>query len=310
VTGARRLLVAAVAALAVPAGAAVLTGSETYDAGSVRGAFLARGVAARPTAMGGAFTAVADDASAGAWNPAGLGQLTAVSAVATWDAAGLGMGAGYLAGAMPALGGVAGVSLTSVTYGSYDKRDDKGNAAGSESLSEMAFGATWAMASPAFLGGRGWIGGGLEVVSDAVGSSLVGVNLGGLVPLGGTLQAGVAIRHLGPASGGFGLPSVATAGVAWAPMALVRVAADAGFGLASGVFTLGVGAEGVPHPMVAIRAGYKLSGDQGITGLAGLSAGLGLRFRGFGLDYAYQPFGDLATSHRIALVYTGQPKAN
>jgi hypothetical protein len=39
--------------------------------------------------------------------------------------------------------------------------------------------------------------------------------------------------------------------------------------------------------------------------MTGLTAGLGVRFKGFGLDYAFQPYGDLATSHRIALIWTG-----
>ena len=38
-------------------------------------AFLAQGISARPAGFGGAFTAVADDASAILYNPAGLGQL-------------------------------------------------------------------------------------------------------------------------------------------------------------------------------------------------------------------------------------------
>ncbi|HID92967.1 MAG TPA: hypothetical protein EYP60_02615 [bacterium (Candidatus Stahlbacteria)] len=40
------------------------------------GEFLHMGVGARPIGMGGAFTSVADDPSAGYWNPAGLTQLS------------------------------------------------------------------------------------------------------------------------------------------------------------------------------------------------------------------------------------------
>jgi hypothetical protein len=45
--------------------------SESYGAAS----FMKIGAGARATALGGAFVAVADDASAGYWNPAGLAQL-------------------------------------------------------------------------------------------------------------------------------------------------------------------------------------------------------------------------------------------
>ncbi len=47
-------------------------GQDTTDAAS----FLKIGVGARAVALGGAFVAVADDASAGYWNPAGLTQLS------------------------------------------------------------------------------------------------------------------------------------------------------------------------------------------------------------------------------------------
>jgi hypothetical protein len=47
------------------------------------GAFLKIGIGARPLAMGGAFTALADDPSAIYWNPAGLSQLRRIQLAAT-----------------------------------------------------------------------------------------------------------------------------------------------------------------------------------------------------------------------------------
>ncbi len=48
--------------------------SDTEDGGDA-GAFLKNGVGVRPISMGKAFAAVADDAHAGYWNPAGLAML-------------------------------------------------------------------------------------------------------------------------------------------------------------------------------------------------------------------------------------------
>ena len=45
------------------------------ESGGQPGAFLQYGVGARALAMGGAFYAVADDATAAYWNPAGLAYL-------------------------------------------------------------------------------------------------------------------------------------------------------------------------------------------------------------------------------------------
>ncbi len=50
-----------------------------------RGAFNIMGAGARAMGMGGAFTAIADDATAASWNPAGLAQLTRPEASLVYD---------------------------------------------------------------------------------------------------------------------------------------------------------------------------------------------------------------------------------
>src|SRR5437867_3234096 len=60
-----RLLLPLVLLLAHPGRTAELLTANAFDARAIRGAFLLRGIGARPVGMGEAFTAVADDASAG-----------------------------------------------------------------------------------------------------------------------------------------------------------------------------------------------------------------------------------------------------
>ena len=43
--------------------------------------------------------------------------------------------------------------------------------------------------------------------------------------------------------------------------------------------------------------------DEGLGSTVSLAAGAGFVVGGLGLDYAYQPFGELGMSHRIALRY-------
>jgi len=52
------------------------TSHAEVDFDYLHGSDLGMGIGARAVSMGGAFTAVADDASAVFWNPAGLSQLT------------------------------------------------------------------------------------------------------------------------------------------------------------------------------------------------------------------------------------------
>ena len=81
-------------------------------AGTTAAPFLQIGVGSRAQALGGAFTATADDATALYWNPAGLAGMRTgelVSAHSEW----LGdVSHDYLGVAIPALGGVVGASVT------------------------------------------------------------------------------------------------------------------------------------------------------------------------------------------------------
>ncbi|MBN1825970.1 MAG: PorV/PorQ family protein [Candidatus Eisenbacteria bacterium] len=51
---------------------ALLAASPAFPFAKYGGEFLATGIGARPLGMGGAFVSIADDASAGYWNPAGI----------------------------------------------------------------------------------------------------------------------------------------------------------------------------------------------------------------------------------------------
>ncbi|HET9869560.1 MAG TPA: tetratricopeptide repeat protein, partial [bacterium] len=64
------------------------------------------------------------------------------------------------------------------------------------------------------------------------------------------------------------------------------------------------GLEGVLDGRWSLRVGYQvpLQDDQ-ISGFAYFTAGAGLKFSSFSLDYAYVPFGSLGTSHRVSLAY-------
>ena len=63
------------------------------------------------------------------------------------------------------------------------------------------------------------------------------------------------------------------------------------------------GVEYAPVKWVALRMGYQLGHgqDQLGSGLVGFSTGVGFQFKGFNLDYAYLPYGDLGNTQRFSL---------
>ena len=286
-----------------PANAAVFGGLDTTKASLVRGSFLARGAGARATGMGEAFTAVADDASAQIWNPGGLGQIGALAVLGQFDAAGLGTTISYLAVAVPVGSLVAGASLETITYGDLTYRDTTGAETGKAFLMDGAFTQSWAMKNPSWLGGLGWTGVGIEVVQEAYADALLGINLGSLVPLTPNFTAGWAWLHAGRLTEESGLPETLRLGSAYSG-ARGRVAADLEYETVGGIMSASLGGELRLLPMLALRAGYKMHGQEQVSGgLRGVTAGLGLKLDRWSVDYAYQPFGDLAVSHRIAVEY-------
>ncbi|MBN1595259.1 PorV/PorQ family protein [candidate division FCPU426 bacterium] len=64
-----------------------------------------------------------------------------------------------------------------------------------------------------------------------------------------------------------------------------------------------VGVEYNWQQLAFLRGGYRFSEE-----LGSLSLGGGLRYAGFGLDYAYQPLPDLGANHRFTLCYIFQPR--
>jgi len=88
-------------------------------------AVLKAGVGARPLGMGSAFTAVADNADAPYWNPAGLGmvssnEITAMQTKLSTDADHY-----YISYVRPAFGGTLGISWIQVGLGNISQTSDE-----------------------------------------------------------------------------------------------------------------------------------------------------------------------------------------
>jgi hypothetical protein len=277
---------------------------ETYYGDRlIQGAFLGRARGARPAGMGEAFTTVADDPAALMFNPAGVGGVRSLDAMAIYGGLGNGMALSGAAVSVPAGRGAFGLSLALLDYGTYERRDDLGASRGSGSASDIGSQASYAVRAPRWLGG-GHVGAGLELGRDSAGDLLAGLSAGVIVPFGPRARGGGAIQHLGLGGAGSHLPALVRLGGGFDPADGITVAADGGYGIGSREPWLAFGGEFSGLKIVVFRAGYKWStAARGSDGISGITLGLGFREGTFRLDYAYQPFGDLATGHLVSVAY-------
>lgn len=277
------------------------------EKGETGAAFLKIGAGARATALGEAYVGLADDVSACYWNPAGLTQLQEKQASFMYLSP---MGEvddlsySHLGLSVPHSDkGVFGASISYYGYGEMDKVvDSSGTPQGTWKAYDLSLVCSWAKQVKANLA----CGTSLKMVAGKIDDSTArsfAVDLAALFQTNYPgLSLGAVITNLGTKmkyrNEGAPLPMALKLGAAYrceqAPVILVCDATlpndnDAYFSL-GGEYTI--------KEMFALRAGYK-SGPQDEG--SGLTAGFGLKYLNYGLDYAYQPYDDLGDSHYVSL---------
>jgi hypothetical protein len=265
------------------------------------------GGSARSMAMGSAFVGVADDATALLINPAGLGTLTQSEVGLHHDSWLVGTFQENLIAGIP-LGsvGTLGLRAAFLDYGTFQGRDPAGNPTAPYSADELGFSFGWGKAVlPGFSLGAAVNGS----VQEALGSyyNVVSGSLGLLYSPDPHWRFGASFVNFGASQAQALVASALEAGLSYRTdlgkdhRLLVSLA---GVVEPGGVDRAQVGAEYGFESHYFLRAGYQYyAQDDGIMGLQGFTAGLGLRWRDLELDYAYVPYGDLGTSQRISLSY-------
>jgi hypothetical protein len=260
--------------------------------------------------LGGAFSGVLQGDEALFGNPAGLSSMQGLGAGLHYQSwlADVSDETAYLAsgfGAGLGLGAYAHIT----DYGSFELRDSNGQRQGNATARDVAFGVGGGVAS----GDLGFGVSARMVHQDLVGeqSWALGVDAGMAWERGAT-RVGLAAMNVGTAlDGNQGAESVRLGvsqridmggaqllpaiGAQWDPQGYSRVQA---------------GAELRVNHALALRGGYEQRlGDTLITGLQGMTLGLGFKLGSVSLDYAYLPFGDLGAGHRLSLGWQASPRA-
>ena len=189
------VLAALPAVIALMAVFSTAVGEE--GAGGQGGAFLRMGVGARAVAMGGAFTAIADDATAAYWNPAGLGQLKNPQLGAMYSVMSLDRTHNFVSYVQPISSiGTFAVSWINFGVSKIDGRDSYGNPTGEFSDSEMAFMLSYGKSFADIF----HIGGSAKYLVHSLAdnkASGFGFDVGALVKISDVISLGAVIQDIG-----------------------------------------------------------------------------------------------------------------
>lgn len=278
--------------------------------GGDAGAFLKNGIGVRPISMGKAFVAIADDAHAGYWNPAGLAIMNTTQFSAMYSnpvnyalIGGAGVkDIGYhtVSLAYPAGFGSLGLNFAYLSVGDIYVVEDVSGPTG-ETFSDTEYGIIASYASS--ITDQIHLGANLKLVSQSVwenSGSGMGLDIGALyqplynITLGLMLQDLIEPKiKLLEEGETYSIPRKIRLGVSYKAMD-DRILVGAGIDKASGRSAkLHLGTEVKPMKDMDLRLGYT-------TDTGEISAGLGVRFSVVQLDYGFG-FLNLGSTHRISL---------
>lgn len=278
--------------------------------GAETASYLDIGVGARGLAMGGAYTALADDAHSVYWNPAGLARLEKREIAASHSELGNSTRHDFLVYAHPTKQAVFAGALTYLNQDSIAGRDAAGQPIGSYDASDAAV---------AFAAGRRAELADFGVSVKYLRSHIASTEAQGLaadaglkreLPAGsGKVVLGAALRNIGPGlkyeDQRNDLPLRAAFGAAYRFTQGHALALELQDGPRGAGMEGGAGGEFKAHEGVFLRLGYTSKSasvaGSGFDAARGLTLGLGLKKDGFSLDYAAQAAGELGSTHRFTL---------
>lgn len=271
---------------------AFATPGEAGGPGTTGANFLKIPVGARASAMGGAFTALADDATALYWNPAGLAQLSQAELSATYNSWFQEVSQGYLSFAFPALGGTFALGANYVNMGSLEGRDSQGELTGDFGASDIQANLGYAFGKKVMFGFSAGIL--QDRIKDSTETTFLGTG-GILFKPGEKFSLGIAYQNLGQPLGESPLPATLRGGLAL-KLGSLTLSFDMVSPNDNDSYFCG-GIEWALGSLVVLRGGYTDGQDVG----EGYTAGIGFRSSTLSVDYAYVPYGDLGDTHRVSL---------
>ncbi len=261
--------------------------------GTTSANFLKIDVGARAAAMGGAFTALADDGSSLYWNPAGITQIENQQFFATYNLWFQSISQGYLSYIFPFGESIAGFALNYVDMGKIQGYDEDGFPTHQFGASNVLFQIAYAKKIAAGFS-LGISGGYLTDDIDNDQQTAFQANIGLMKSLS-KVNIGFAVQNVGSSLKNDPLPLTCKVGLA-TKISNITLACDAAFPADNEIYFC-AGLEFPLSQTFTLRGGYRSNQDIG----SGISAGIGFNLNKIILDYAYVPYAELGDTHRISL---------
>jgi len=293
---------------------AVRADENNSDAGTSAFDFLKIQMGARPMAMGGAFTGVANDESSLYYNPSGIAGLPGKRYVAGYNNNVFDMQSGFL-GYIHPIGETRKLAIyfNYLNYGDFVMTDDTGRIIGDFGGSDLLMAATYAMQINPKLS----LGGTIKFIYEKIDTYSA---TGFAVDMGAKLavdkdrrtHVGFMIQNLGKQLSTFNdsdkdpLPLYFRGGASSYLKGLpVLIAADLIYPTDNDLY-FSLGGELLALKPLYLRIGYTSFGENYKTGsskdnLAGFTAGFGVEYNDMQISYTITPQSDLGASHRITL---------
>jgi long-subunit fatty acid transport protein len=264
------------------------------------------GAGARAAAMGNAYTAVADDVTAGYWNPAGLSQISGSELSLMHNEGLVDTQYEYFGAATKMNKSAVAVNVYNMNYGSIDGYNNSNVKSGSFDASSLAGSLTY---SSTIGENMNW-GMNAKYIKETLetqNASAFAADFGFLYRAE-SYKVGATIQNLGPkmkfVREESALPQLISLGVARNFLAeKLLVAVDASK-YNDNELTYHAGLDYNVASVMSLRTGFETtpSNQIDVNGLTGLSAGVGLHIGALTVDYAFRPFGDLGDTHRVSLL--------
>lgn len=304
----KKLIIGYVMAMLVLFGLSSICLGDVIDAAP----YLRMGAGARAIGMGGAFTAVADDATAVMLNPAGLPNVIDLSLTLYTSKMSHDRKHNFIGFAKKLdKSGTLGLAWVNAGVSDISSYDDAGNIGERFNFSQNALVASYGYATKdvSFGGGLKILLEGFDMEGSEGKTGFGGIDLGVLkYSFENTVSYGLAIKNLGGKIGEGTVPMTIDLGVAY--KLVQKHQATLAFDIehqlldiSENTTSVRIGAEYWLANTLAFRAGGQHSGDR-----RSLFAGFGVKVAGLQVDYAFKPTDDAANtldgnSHFVSLSY-------